>query len=397
MSLDNELRDVLTAQAERREGPAPGPRGPAGRRSDRGAVAGGWSLASSGLAILLCVAVGVGLGPRGGTRSDGGPRRVARPARVTEVPWCVPDPSGGQLIEGEGAPIRTPVRRVPRRAPLAPLRHHRAHQRRQRHRAAGRRRSAHTAGNRRWERSMSHDGRSPRGWGDQLRRAITGGLRGARRPPGRDDGGRMVWGSGPPRRDRRPRSCLREPSDGRPACSTCGCTTPATASGPGRRRARPLGPRHRHVCDGRRVRGADRRGHVTAPGYGAILPVASVEGRVDDTGRFVPQREVPIGRGRWSPGPLPRRRSAAGGGRGAQCRPDHRRWSLDLPRDLGSRATAGAAAEVDLIWESPTSVLAVERPSNRVTVYRCDVRSGSCEHVDRPGQPALGNNARAGG
>ena len=31
------------------------------------------------------------------------------------------------------------------------------------------------------------------------------------------------------------------------------------------------------------------------------LPLASVEGVVDAEGRFVPQREVPIGRGRWSP------------------------------------------------------------------------------------------------
>ena len=51
----------------------------------------------------------------------------------------------------------------------------------------------------------------------------------------------------------------------------------------------------------------------------------------------------------------------------------------------------------DLIWESPTSLLAVSGLTAGSPVYRCDVRSGSCEHLDRPGQPALGNNAQPGG
>ena len=41
--------------------------------------------------------------------------------------------------------------------------------------------------------------------------------------------------------------------------------------------------------------------HTTAGPGSDSRPLASVEGSVDTTGRFVPRREVPIGRGRWSP------------------------------------------------------------------------------------------------
>ena len=111
MTLDRELRDVLTEQADRREGPAP----------DLAALrAGGLTLrrrrsrlvmASSALAVLLCVGVGVGLAA--GQRDIGATDLPAGPplgvSAGSEVPWCVPAPDQEleQLIEGEGAPIRT--------------------------------------------------------------------------------------------------------------------------------------------------------------------------------------------------------------------------------------------------------------------------------------------------
>ena len=70
--------------------------------------------------------------------------------------------------------------------------------------------------------------------------------------------------------------------------------------------------------------------------------------------------------------------------------------SLDLPADLFA-ARPLLLPEVDLLWESPTSLLAVSGLEPGSSVYRCDVRSGSCERVDRLGQPALGNNAQPGG
>ena len=109
MSLDSELRAALAEQADRREGPV----------ADLAAIrAGGLSrrrrhrrlvLASSGMAILFVVGVGLGVAERLRTTSTDelltGPPLGA--GQAPEVPWCVPDPSGGQLIVGEGAPIHT--------------------------------------------------------------------------------------------------------------------------------------------------------------------------------------------------------------------------------------------------------------------------------------------------
>ncbi len=136
--------------------------------------------------------------------------------------------------------------------------------------------------------------------------------------------------------------------------------------------------------------------HTTSLPYdSATRPLASLEGRVDTAGRFVPEREVPIGRGRWSPdrslvvdqqpeGVVVRSADLA------------RRLALDLPPDLFA-ARQERLPEVDLLWESPTSVLAVSGLQAGSPVYRCDVRSGSCEHLDRLGHPALGNGAQPWG
>ena len=134
---------------------------------------------------------------------------------------------------------------------------------------------------------------------------------------------------------------------------------------------------------------------ISGPDYFASMPLASLEGRVDSTGRFVAQREVPIGRGRWSPD---RSLVADQQPEGVVVRSADltRRLALDLPRDLFA-ARPERLPEVDLIWESPTSVLAVSGLQAGSPVFRCDVRSGTCEHVDRAGQPALGNGAQPGG
>ena len=134
---------------------------------------------------------------------------------------------------------------------------------------------------------------------------------------------------------------------------------------------------------------------ISGPDYFASMPLASLEGRVDDAGRFVPLREVPIGRGRWSPD---RSLVADQQPEGVVVRSADlaRRLALDLPPDLFA-ARKERLPEVDLIWESPTSVLAVSGLEAGSPVYRCDVRSGSCEQVDRLGQPALGNGAQPGG
>ena len=134
---------------------------------------------------------------------------------------------------------------------------------------------------------------------------------------------------------------------------------------------------------------------VSGPDFRASIPLASLEGRVDAEGRFLPQREVPIGRGRWSPD---RSLVADQQPEGVVVRSADltRRLALDLPRDLFA-ARPERLPEVDLIWESPTSLLAVSGLQAGSSVYRCDVRSGSCERVDRLGQPALGDSAQPGG
>ena len=92
-------------------------------------------------------------------RTTGDPAGPPAGVGPTEVPWCVPDPSGGQLIVGEGAPIRTLCDAI-----------HEAHFWHQAGttvlvtRATAPSSGSPTAGSRRWgtgdsQVSMSHDGR----------------------------------------------------------------------------------------------------------------------------------------------------------------------------------------------------------------------------------------------
>ena len=394
MSLDNELREVLAAQADRREGPLPDlaalrAGGLARRRRRR------LALASSGLAILLVAAVGVGLGVRE-ARTTGDP--AGRPSGVgsTGVPWCVPDPSGGQLIVGEGAPIRTLCHAIHE----AHLWHHAGTTILTKNGttfrvADGRLTPLGTGGE---AVSMSHDGRLAASLGDSTGRTNCGLLPlevyevatatqvastevetvSCGHLAGIDDLGRVYV----------------TVHDVERACSTCGCTTRAATSGARSLASPPTAAGITYVtADGFAVQIAEDV--VSGPDFRASIPLASLEGRVDAEGRFLPQREVPIGRGRWSPD---RSLVADQQPEGIVVRSADltRRLALDLPRDLFA-ARPERLPEVDLIWESPTSLLAVSGLQAGSSVYRCDVRSGSCERVDRLGQPALGNGAQPGG
>ena len=112
MTLDRELRDVLTEQADRREGPVPDLAAlRAGGASPSGAAGGGWSWRRPRSPSSCAWASGVGLaaGQRDIEATDlpaGPPLGVSA---GSQVPWCVPAPDQEleQLIEGEGAPIRT--------------------------------------------------------------------------------------------------------------------------------------------------------------------------------------------------------------------------------------------------------------------------------------------------
>ncbi len=395
MSLDNELREVLAAQADRREGPLPDlvtlrAGGLARRRRRR------LALASSGLAILLVAAVGVGLGVRE-ARTTGAPAGPPAGVGSTGVPWCVPDPSGGQLVVGEGAPIRTLCHAIHE----AHLWHHSGttvlvRSGTVQRVADGRLTPLGTGGE---AVRMSHDGRLAAWLG------MSGGTNCGLLPlevyevatatevastavetepcgnlAGIDDLGRVYVTA----------------SDG--GTGVFDVRTYDTATGEWTRvSGLPQSPGTEFItyvtADGFAVQIAEDV--ISGPDFRASIPLASLEGRVDDAGRFVPQREVPIGRGRWSPD---RSLVADQQPEGVVVRSADltRRLALDLPRDLFA-ARPERLPEVDLIWESPTSLLAVSGLQSGSSVYRCDVRSGSCEPVERLGQPALGNGAQPGG
>ena len=389
MSLDNELREVLTAQADRREGPVPDlaavrAGGLARRRRRRVAMA------SSGLAVLLVAAVGVGVaaGLRD-SRTTGAPTAPPAGGASTGVPWCVPDPSGGQRIVGEGAPIRTLC--------------HEIHEGRLWHHAGttvlvrsgtvqrvadGR---LTTLGTGDGDVSMSHDGRfaawlncgvhplevyevatATRTATTEVDSASCGHLAGI------DDRGRVYLTV-----DHLQSGVLDvRMYDTRRRLWTRVADIPAEAGGITYVTADGFAVQTEEVA----VAGED---------YRFSLALASVEGRVDDTGRFLPQREVPIGRGRWSPD-----RSLV-----VDQRPEGvvvhsadlaTRVVLDLPTASFTR-TADRLPDSDFLWESPNVVLAVSAIATDSPVYRCDVRSGNCELEDRPGWPPFGNNAQVGG
>ena len=396
MSLDSELREVLAEQADRREGPVPDlaalRAGGLARRRRRLLA-----LASSGVAVLLVVAVGVGVAV--GLRdapTTGDPAGRTAGVGSTQVPWCEPDPSGGQRIVGEGAPIRTLCDAVHE----AHLWHHAGSTVLTRNGTTyrvgdGRLTPLGTgAGNV----SMSHDGRLAAWLSQSTGRTNCGVLPlevhevapatrvastaietvSCGHLAGIDDRGRVyvtVDDEEPGVLDVRMYDTRRHewsPVVGVPADG--GGITYVTA-------------------DGFAVQIAEDV--VSGPDFRASIPLASLEGRVDGEGRFVPRREVPIGRGRWSPD---RSLVADQQPEGVVVRSADltRRLALDLPRDLFA-ARPERLPEVDLIWESPTSIVAVSGLQAGSSVFRCDVRSGSCDHVERLGQPALGNNAQPGG
>ena len=402
MTLDRALRDVLTEQADRREGPVP----------DLAALrAGGLTLrrrrrrlvmASSALAVLLCVGVGVGLA--GGRRDIGASDLPAGPplgvSAASAVPWCVPAPDQelDQVIEGEGAPIRTLCRTVH----VAELWHHAGTTVLTRNGTTYRVADGRLTpmGTRTGDVRMSHDGRLAAWMGLSNGRTNCGVLplevyevatatavattdveaEPCAHLAGIDDRGRVYVSA----------------SDGRPGVFDVRMYDTRTGAWT-RVSGVPVPSGHGLItyvtADGFAVQIAQDT--ISGPGYFASMPLASLEGRVDSTGRFVARREVPIGRGRWSPD---RSLVADQQPEGVVVRSADltRRLALDLPRDLFS-ARKERLPEVDLIWESPTSVLAVSGLQAGSLVYRCDVRSGSCEHVDRLGQPALGNGAQPGG
>ena len=147
--------------------------------------------------------------------------------------------------------------------------------------------------------------------------------------------------------------------------------------------------------------------YVTADGFavrtdervagGNPLALASVEGVVDAEGRFVRQREVPVGRGLWSPD-----RSLV-----VEQRPEGMvvlpaddlttQLGLNLPVD-DFRATPTNLPMVNVLWQSPRSVLVTRDVGpEEEPVYRCDAGTGECSVVDHPGQPALGLTTLPGG
>ena len=131
---------------------------------------------------------------------------------------------------------------------------------------------------------------------------------------------------------------------------------------------------------------------VTTPTHGDVIVLSSIEGRVDNDGRFVQPRPVPIGHGLWSPD-----RSLVVDQRldGVVVRPanDLRvQRPLQLPADR-FHVTATRIPLLNLQWESANEVLVTWLdPAPDETAYRCDVHSGACTIIDRTGVPALGNS-----
>jgi hypothetical protein len=121
----------------------------------------------------------------------------------------------------------------------------------------------------------------------------------------------------------------------------------------------------------------------------------SVEGLVGVDGRFVRQREVPVGRGLWSPD---RTFVVDEESDGLVVRPAAdliNGVALDLPVDEAAMKALWWHTQ----WESPDSVLVQGSPvgEDGDRFYRCDARSGACQVMHRNGMMALANNVPWGG
>lgn len=126
--------------------------------------------------------------------------------------------------------------------------------------------------------------------------------------------------------------------------------------------------------------------------YSDVIVLASIEGRLDNEGRFVQPRPVPVGSGLWSPDRslVVEQRLEGVAVRSATDLQVQR--LLRLPVDQ-FRVNQTAIPQLNLQWESPREVLVtMTGPDRDQPVYRCDVDSRACTIIDRDGTIALGNN-----
>jgi hypothetical protein len=404
MSLERELRAVLAERAELSRPPLPDiaaltAGGLRRRRRRQGAI-----VALTTTAVLVTVAAGLAVS-RGmwDTRGAEGPVDRPTPGLVdqTVVAWCVPDPDdpdGEQWIVGAGPPVKTWCTDVsvrPRPQPTDP-----------------RQDLYHQAGST----ILARDTRSDSaGRGPGVYRVADGRLTQLGTVPAgvvrmSHDGRYAAWGGG---------GCnfrlltVYEVATGAEVATTWGVEPPATCTGLagiddlGRvylQVHEQIGsttiPRGVLVYDMWTDEWAEVVGfpagsypsitYITAEGFAVSTEdptvdapaSASVEGVVDSEGRFGQQREVPVGAGDWS---LDRSMVVEARPEGVVARPAddlNTRVVLDLP-------DASPPPGWRFQWESSSSVLATGDEST----FRCDARSGACQHLNRTGVPAHNNNS----
>jgi RNA polymerase sigma-70 factor (sigma-E family) len=398
MNLERELRAMLAQEAERHDAPPPDldalATGAGSHRRRRRQAVGAWAAT---LAVLVTVAAGLVLGPRlGETRGAGNPpARPPTPVSSTGVAWCFPDPSdpAAQLVVGVGPAVKTVCSYTPREGdPAGPWDVHRV--RYLWHQggatilttavdgvwrvADGRLSRLGWASSSSLVVKLSHDGRFVAWLNDcllyvyevptavEVTRAALPAPLGADCSGlgGIDDLGRVyvtVWSPG----SKDPEVLMYDTRTGE---STQVVGIPAgTGDVPS-------------DSDIGLVR------YVTADGFAAFRDdYVSVEGTVDATGHFVRRREVPVGRGLWSPD-----RSLF-----VEQRPEgvvvHPATDLDagVVLDVPSERLGPAGLTI-VQWVSPGSVLLSRLPS-APPAYRCDARSGACEPLHHAGVLALGN------
>ena len=132
---------------------------------------------------------------------------------------------------------------------------------------------------------------------------------------------------------------------------------------------------------------------VATSDHSDVIVLSSIEGRLDNEGRFVQPRPVPVGSGLWSPDRslVVEQRLEGVAVRSATDLRVQR--LLRLPVDQ-FRVHPTAILQLNLQWESPHEVLVTRTgPDRDQPVYRCDVGSGACTIIDRDGTIALGNNS----
>jgi hypothetical protein len=405
MSLERELRAVLADRAERSRPPMPDIAALAAGGLRRRRRRQGLIVALTTTAVLVTVAAGLAVS-RGVWDIRGAEDPVDRPTPrlvdQTVVAWCVPDPGdpdGEQLIVGAGPPVKTWCTDQGHPNPRQDL--------------------YHQAGSTILARDTAPDsaGRGPGvyrvadGRLTQLGTVQAGVVRMSH------DGRYAAWGGG---------GCnirlltVYEVATGAEVATTWGVEPPATCTGLagiddlGRvylQVHEQIGsttiPHGVLVYDMWTDEWAEVVGfpagsypsitYITAEGFAVSTEdptvdapaSASVEGVVDSEGRFVQQREVPVGAGSWS---LDRSIVVEERPEGVVARPGDdltTRAVLDLP-DVGFPAW-------NLQWESTSSVLATTAFEEQGRTYRCDARSGACQLLNRAGVPAHSNSSITAG